>query len=43
MALIAPALAGLGEYCGRHSIPYAEATGSMGLRLAQMKAGVVGG
>lgn len=43
MALIAPALAGLGEYCGRHSIPYAEATGSMGLRLAQMKAWLVGG
>ena len=39
----APALAGLGEYCRRHSIPYAEAAGSMGLRLAQMKAWLVGG
>ena len=34
----APALAGLGDYCGRHSIPYAEAAGGMGQRLVQMKA-----
>lgn len=34
----APTLAGLGDYCRRHDIPYAEAAGGMGLRLAMMKA-----
>lgn len=34
----APALRGLGDYCRLHDIPYAEAAGGMGLRLAMMKA-----
>lgn len=38
----APTLAGLGDYCRRHDIPYAEAAGSMGQRLAMMKAWLVG-
>ena len=36
------ALAGLGDYCRRHSIPYVEAAGGIGQRLAQMKAWLVG-
>lgn len=34
----AAALRGLGNYCRLHDIPYAEAAGGMGQRLAQMKA-----